>query len=205
MLTDNGAIFTAESRRGACAIELELIALGIDYKHSRPYNPQTCGKVERFHQTLKRWLAKQRRAATVAGLQAQLDRFKTYYNTIRPHRALDRRTPVQAFAAEGVSRRPGPGARAPPASTLPAHRKRLGTLRDPRGLSSIAEVIHGLELPTLSDESFIERTGIIRRARHQRGEMHLARNAAPGRRDRWSDRVPEPKPPSDRPNRPSSR
>src|ERR1700732_1797973 len=37
MLTDNGAIFTAESRNGACAIELELIALGIDYKHSRPY------------------------------------------------------------------------------------------------------------------------------------------------------------------------
>src|SRR5437660_78515 len=36
MLTDNGAIFTAESRRGACAIELELLVLGIDYKHSRP-------------------------------------------------------------------------------------------------------------------------------------------------------------------------
>jgi transposase InsO family protein len=99
MLTDNGAIFTAESRRGACAIELELIALGIDYKHSRPYHPQTCGKVERFHQTLKRWLAKQRPAVTVAGLQALLDGFRTYYNTIRPHRALDRRTPAQAFAA----------------------------------------------------------------------------------------------------------
>jgi transposase len=42
--------------------------LGVDYKHSRPYHPQTCGKVERFHQTLKRWLAKQRRATTVAGL-----------------------------------------------------------------------------------------------------------------------------------------
>ena len=66
MLTDNGAIFTAESRNGACAIELELLALGVDYKHSRPYHPQTCGKVERFHQTLKKWLAKQRRARTVA-------------------------------------------------------------------------------------------------------------------------------------------
>lgn len=44
MLTDNGAIFTAESRRGACAIELELIALGVDYKHSRPYHPQTCAR-----------------------------------------------------------------------------------------------------------------------------------------------------------------
>lgn len=108
MLTDNGAIFTAESRNGACAIELELLALGVDYKHSRPYHPQTCGKVERFHQTLKKWLAKQRRAATVAGLQAQLDRFRRYYNEVRPHRALNRRTPAQAFAArtKATPRRP---------------------------------------------------------------------------------------------------
>lgn len=99
MLTDNGAIFTAETRNGTCAIELELLALGIDYKHSRPYHPQTCGKVERFHQTLKKWLARQRRARTLAQLQAQLDRFRTYYNTVRPHRAIARRTPAQAFAA----------------------------------------------------------------------------------------------------------
>jgi len=57
MLTDNGAIFTAESRNGACAIELELIALGIDYKHSRPYHPQTCGKVCEHH-----WSAQHRPA-----------------------------------------------------------------------------------------------------------------------------------------------
>ena len=108
MLTDNGAIFTAESRNGACAIELELLALGVDYKHSRPYHPQTCGKVERFHQTLKKHLAKQRRPRTVARLQAQLDQFRTYYNTIRPHRALNRRTPAQAFAArtKATPRRP---------------------------------------------------------------------------------------------------
>jgi transposase InsO family protein len=109
MLTDNGAIFTAESRRGTCAIELELLALGVDYKHSRPYHPQTCSKVERFHQTLKKWLANQRGPATIAGLQAQLDRFGTYYNTIRPHRALGRRTPAGAFATrtKATPRRPG--------------------------------------------------------------------------------------------------
>lgn len=109
MLTDNGAIFTAEARNGMCAIEVELIALGVDYKHSRPYHPQTCGKVERFHQTLKKWLAKQRRARTVAQLQTQLDRFRAYYNTVRPHRALGRRTPAQAFAArtKATPRRPG--------------------------------------------------------------------------------------------------
>ena len=109
MLTDNGAIFTAESRNGTCAIELELIALGIDYKHSRPYHPQTCGKVERFHQTLKKWLAQQRPARTLRQLQAQLDWFRDYYNTVRPHRALHRRTPAQAFAArtKATPRKPG--------------------------------------------------------------------------------------------------
>jgi transposase InsO family protein len=108
MLTDNGAIFTAGPRNGACAIELELLGLGVAYKHSRPYHPQTCGKVERFHQTLKKWLAKQRPARTIAGLQAQLDRFGAYYNQIRPHRAVGRRTPAQAFAAraKATPRRP---------------------------------------------------------------------------------------------------
>jgi transposase InsO family protein len=70
MLTDNGAIFTAAPRGGGrCAIELELAALGISYRHSRAYHPQTCGKVERFHQTLKRWLAKQPSASTIPELQ----------------------------------------------------------------------------------------------------------------------------------------
>lgn len=99
VLTDNGAIFTAESRHGRCAMETELARLAVDYKHSRPYHPQTCGKVERFHQTLKKYLARQRRPETLGELQAQLDRFATYYNTVRPHRGIGRRTPAEAFAA----------------------------------------------------------------------------------------------------------
>jgi hypothetical protein len=99
MLTDNGAIFTAASRHGRCEIETELDHLGIVYKHSRPYHPQTCGKVERFHQTLKRWLTRQPPVSTIAELQAQLDRFVEHYNTRRPHRARGRITPAEAFAA----------------------------------------------------------------------------------------------------------
>ncbi|HEU0127213.1 MAG TPA: IS481 family transposase [Pseudonocardiaceae bacterium] len=99
MLTDNGAIFTAQARNGRCAMENELAALGVVYKHSRPYHPQTCGKVERFHQTLKKHLKKKRRPTTVAALQRLLDRFREYYNNVRPHRALGRRTPAQAFGA----------------------------------------------------------------------------------------------------------
>jgi transposase InsO family protein len=100
MLSDNGAVFTGIPRGGGrVALELELAALGISFRHSRPYHPQTCGKVERFHQTLKRRLARQARAATVRTLQAQLDAFADYYNTRRPHPALGRRTPVEAFSA----------------------------------------------------------------------------------------------------------
>lgn len=98
VLTDNGAVFTAKQRgEGRVALEVELGLLGVKLSHSRPYHPQTCGKVERFHQTMKKWLAAQPPADTVAGLQRQLNRFASYYNTVRPHRALDRRTPLQAY------------------------------------------------------------------------------------------------------------
>jgi transposase InsO family protein len=103
-LTDNGAIFTSAPRGGAGLFETELISLGIVTKHSRPYHPQTCGKVERFHQTLKKHLAKQDRLETKKQLQVALDRFVAYYNDIRPHRAIGRRTPAAAFAARERAR-----------------------------------------------------------------------------------------------------
>jgi transposase InsO family protein len=99
LLTDNAAVFTAVPRKGRCAIEVETVRLGIRYHHSSPYHPQTCGKVERFHQTLKKWLHRQPKAGGIEELQAQLDRFCAYYNTVRPHRAIGRRTPAEAFAA----------------------------------------------------------------------------------------------------------
>ena len=99
MLTDNGAVFTGRYRgHGRVALEVTLHARGVVLSHSRPYHPQTCGKVERFHQTVKKWLATQPRAAGTAQLQTQLDAFRGYYNTIRPHRALARRTPAEAYA-----------------------------------------------------------------------------------------------------------
>jgi transposase InsO family protein len=100
VLTDNGAIFTGTPRRGGrVALEIELDLLGVRFHHSRPYHPQTCGKVERFHQTQKKWLTAQPAPATLADLQHQLDWFRRYYNTVRPHRAVNRRTPQQAYQA----------------------------------------------------------------------------------------------------------
>jgi transposase InsO family protein len=107
-LADNGAIFTASKGGGVGDIEAELLSLGIASKHGRPYHPQTQGKVERFHQTVKIYLAKQDPAATKKQLQGQLDRFVTYYNTIRPHRSIGRHTPVEAFVAREKSHPRGP-------------------------------------------------------------------------------------------------
>ena len=96
-LTDNGRVYTARHGGGKNAFEYTLATLGIKQKNGSPNHPQTQGKVERFHQTEKRWLAGQPPAETLAELQAQLDRYRQIYNTQRPHRALNRRTPATAY------------------------------------------------------------------------------------------------------------
>jgi transposase InsO family protein len=98
-LTDNGRVYTARSGGGRNAFEYLLAALGIRQKNGSPNHPQTQGKVERFHQTQKRWLARQPPATTLPGLQHQLDTFREHYNEHRPNRALQRSTPGQAYRA----------------------------------------------------------------------------------------------------------
>lgn len=107
LLTDNGAVFVGCYRGGKVLLEYELERLGIEFKNSRPYHPQTCGKVERLHQTLKRYLAKQPPAHALPQLQGQLNAFVHYYNHIRPHRAIGRRTPLQAYSARLKARPAG--------------------------------------------------------------------------------------------------
>jgi len=106
-LSDNGAVFVGGYRKGRVLLEYELQRLGVAFKNSRPYHPQTLGKVERLHQTLKRYLAKQAPARGLAELQQQLDAFAHYYNAIRPHRALGGRTPLQAFSSRVKARPAG--------------------------------------------------------------------------------------------------
>jgi transposase InsO family protein len=86
-----------------------LAAMGVAAGHSRPYHPQTNGKVERFHQTLKRWLARQPGADSIEELGAQLDMFRHLYNHQRPHRSLGRRFPAEVWAQAPKS---GPADRA---------------------------------------------------------------------------------------------
>jgi transposase InsO family protein len=94
-LTDNAMVYTTRfsgGRGGRNAFEHQLRILGVVQKNSRPNHPTTCGKVERFQQTLKKWLAAQPvQPTTLPDLQALLDRFVAAYNHHRPHRSLPHR------------------------------------------------------------------------------------------------------------------
>jgi transposase InsO family protein len=98
-LTDNGLVFTTRFVHGPNSFEHELATLGITQKNGRPSHPQTQGKVERFQQTLKKWLRAQPRATSLDALQAQLDTFAEIYNQQRPHRSLHGQTPAAAYTA----------------------------------------------------------------------------------------------------------
>src|SRR6201996_7490646 len=99
-LTDNGAVYTSRFTHGHNDFERLLASLGITQKNGHPNHPQTQGKIERFHQTLKRWLNARPRPTTLAELQTLLDTFADLYNIHRPHRAHPgTTTPHQAYTA----------------------------------------------------------------------------------------------------------
>ena len=97
-------MFTTRLLAGGDAVpgllELELRRLGITRKNGKPGHPQTQGKVERFQQTLKKWLTAQPvQPPDLTALQALPGTFTATYNHQRPHRSLDRATPAAAYAA----------------------------------------------------------------------------------------------------------
>ena len=101
VLSDNGAPFTSLLFTGNLAhCEVHTI-------NSRPYHPQTCGKIERFHQTLTRWLARQPTARNIAQLQQQIHRFIEIYNYHRPHRGIGRTTPASRWHASPAAQPAG--------------------------------------------------------------------------------------------------
>ena len=117
-LTDNGMVFTtrlAGGRGGRNKFEAELRHLGVRQINSTPNHPTTCGKVERLHQTLKRWLQQQPKATTLGHIQTQLDAFVDEYNHRRPHRSL----PHHATPATVYTSRP----KADPATRIDTHNR----------------------------------------------------------------------------------
>ncbi len=99
MTMDNGfpwGLFVGGRSRWT-QLTLWLIRLGVRVSHSRPYHPQTQGKDERFHRTLKLELLRDAQWRDLAQCQASFDRWRTSYNCERPHEALQMAVPASRY------------------------------------------------------------------------------------------------------------
>jgi transposase InsO family protein len=103
VLSDNGLCFSGKLRGFEVLFEANLRDAGVRPMTGRPFHPQTTGKVERFQQTLKKWLRRQPLARSLAELQHQLDEFCWIYNHERPHQGIGRKTPISRWNASQAS------------------------------------------------------------------------------------------------------
>ena len=94
---DNGAPWGDSCGQRWTALGVWLLKLGVCVLHSRPYHPQSRGKNERFHRTLKAEVFALTRIADLAHAQRALDRWRTVYNLDRPHQALDHAVPADRY------------------------------------------------------------------------------------------------------------
>lgn len=99
-LCDNGSAFRNNATWRWSLFDLRLMLLGIRSAHGRPYHPQTQGKVERFNGTIEREI----HFENALCIQKELDAFRDRYNWIRPHQALDMRTPGSLYQPSGRKR-----------------------------------------------------------------------------------------------------
>jgi transposase InsO family protein len=138
VLSDNGLAFSARRRGWVGPFEANLAALGVRAITSRVRHPQTCGKVERAHATVRGWLARHPAPGDLPGLQALLERYRAGYNT-RAHQALGGLTPQQRFdAATKTGPAPGPLTRPAPITRV------LARTVGPRGAVGVDDVEVGL-------------------------------------------------------------
>lgn len=95
VLTDNGPEFGAKQsqKKNEHPFERMLQELGIKHRYTRPYRPQTNGKVERFWRTLEDDLLRGTNYNTLAELKDELLQYVYYYNKMRPHQSLLGQTP----------------------------------------------------------------------------------------------------------------
>jgi transposase InsO family protein len=98
---DNGAPWGSPSQahHGLSELSVWLIRIGVRVSHSRPYHPQTNGKLERFHRSLERELLAGRSFLDLPHAQGAMSRWRVIYNHERPHEALQLATPASRFAA----------------------------------------------------------------------------------------------------------
>jgi transposase InsO family protein len=112
ILADNGSPWgSGGGPRQYTALTVWLLDLGVGVTHGRPYHPQTQGKEERFHRTLKSEVLDGRCFHTLGQAQAAFDAWREVYNTKRPHEALDLETPSTRYR---MSQRSMPATIEPP-------------------------------------------------------------------------------------------
>jgi transposase InsO family protein len=97
LLSDNHVSFTGRLHGFEVAFERKLAAVGVELINAAPAHPQTLGKLERFHRTLKEWLSDEGPAADLEHLQLLLDRFRDHYNQERPHQGIGNNTPAERY------------------------------------------------------------------------------------------------------------
>lgn len=100
VLSDNGLIFTGRLHGVEVMFEKSLNDLGVEMVNSAPYHPQTLGKLERFHRTLKEWLQDEGPVFDLDHLQELLDGFRHHYNRRRPHQGIGDATPAERYDTE---------------------------------------------------------------------------------------------------------
>lgn len=130
-LTDNGTVYTTRPISATPGrSERTLALMGVRQSNGRPCHPQTQGKIERYHRTLKQWLSARPLASSIDELNEQLAEFRHVYNEERPHRALGRRTPGEAYRAKGKAL-PDPELAAGTQTKLDEQRRRETTAGSP--------------------------------------------------------------------------
>lgn len=103
MFVDNGSPWSDASGERWTRLGVWLLKLGIAVIHSRPYHPQSRGKNERFHRTLKAEVFALRRFHDLAEVQRAFEQWRTVYNLERPHEALGQPLPAQYPRHAGLS------------------------------------------------------------------------------------------------------
>jgi hypothetical protein len=132
---DNGNPWGSQGQGGLTRLEVWLIRLGVRIGHSRPMHPQTQGKDERFHRTLKRELLDRVGFNSLEACQREFDTWRDQYNLIRPHEALAQRPPVTRYT---------PSARPFPEKLPPVEYDSADEVRRVRGSGMISFKRHEL-------------------------------------------------------------
>ena len=121
ILTDNGRVFTGRFFDPPTEVLFDRICRenGVEHLLTQPRSPTTTGKIERFHRTLRAEFDTRRTFSSLRVAQQALDEWVGYYNTARPHQALNDATPTERFSSRSGAQEPGLGSADPVAPARP--------------------------------------------------------------------------------------